>query len=121
LRGTSVTPEQYEAEIARLTEKCRRLAREVHQKDEAMRAKNIALDALNFVWCDGACPGGVNRYSGRPVSEAMVLAAERQARRLRRWWTGAHWKIENWPNLPTTQSEWHRAYLAAIKAKLADA
>lgn len=113
-----MTPEQYEAEIARLTEKCRSLARQVGQKDDALHAKNVALDALGWVWCDGACPSGVHRFTDETVTLEMVEAAERQARRLRKWWTGCHWKIENWPNIPTTQSDWHHRYINMIKAKV---
>ena len=47
--------------------------------------RNLELDALHYVWCDGGCEGGTHRWDGGKVTEEIVQAAERNTRRLRRW------------------------------------
>lgn len=95
-----------------------RLKQEIHYKNLALQEKNLALDALHFVWCDGACPSGVHRYTDETFTEDVVLQAEYQALRLRRKWNAMRWQIENLPHLPTTQSEWHRQYVERLKRKI---
>lgn len=49
--------------------------------------RNIELDALHYVWCDGGCNGGTHRFGEHPpLTPDIVAAAERNARRLRRWY-----------------------------------
>jgi hypothetical protein len=51
--------------------------------------KNMELDALYHVWCDGGCKGGALRFTGGhrgPLSEEVVKMAEENTRRLRRRW-----------------------------------
>lgn len=53
-----------------------------------LHQKNLALDAMHWVWRDGGCPGGVHRYDDMreaPLTEEIVAAAERNTERLRRW------------------------------------
>jgi hypothetical protein len=51
-----------------------------------LRRKNLELDALHFVWCDGGCADGVHRWDHGVLTEAIVAEAERNTARLRRWW-----------------------------------
>lgn len=57
--------------------------------DEARRnneRRNVELDALHYVWCDGGCRSGIHRYChGEPLTEAIVSAAEVTVGRMRRW------------------------------------
>jgi hypothetical protein len=51
--------------------------------------KNLELDALYHVWCDGSCKGGSLRFGGGhrgPLSEEVVRMAETNTQRLRRRW-----------------------------------
>lgn len=111
--------EELRAEVEALRARCDMQKRELHHKDEALREKNLALDALHYVWCDGGCVGGVHRYTDETFTEEVVLQAEYQALRLRRKFNGMRWQIENWPNLPTTQSDWHRQHVERLKRKIA--
>lgn len=53
--------------------------RENHQR-------NVEMDALHYVWCDGGCKSGVHRFGEHPpLTEAIIAAAERNVQRLRRW------------------------------------
>ena len=101
-----------------LRHRCENQARQLHFKDETLREKNLALDALHFVWCDGSCAGGVHRYTDETFTEEVVLQAEYQAKRLRMKYTNMTWVIENYPNLPNTQSDWHRQHVERLKRKL---
>lgn len=49
------------------------------------RERNLELDALHYVWCDGGCKGGVHRWSDGEVTEELVQLAERNTARLRSW------------------------------------
>ncbi len=58
------TPESYKSEITHL--------------HETLRQKNLALEALHYVWCSGPC-GGVKP----PLNEELVAMAEHQVKRMR--------------------------------------
>jgi hypothetical protein len=70
------------------------LLRELRRALQNNHKRNLQLDALHFVWCDGGCLGGVHRYDGRPhaVTEEIVQEAERNTARLRRWLTNYAFK-----------------------------
>jgi hypothetical protein len=84
----------------------------------SLERKNRQLDALHLVWCDGGCPRGVHRYQDDDVlvTEELVAAAERNTKRLRRWYEAVKFRFETYgPNprdpsrqFPATASEWRR-------------
>lgn len=51
-------------------------ARDIEHKDKNLRKKNLALDALHYVWCDGS--------TRQPLTEEIVAEAERNTARMRR-------------------------------------
>lgn len=53
--------------------------------NEALRERNLQLDAMHWVWCDGGCRGGMHRFGGCEPTEELVVMAERNARRMRTW------------------------------------
>ena len=59
--------------------------RELQWLYKVLERKNLQLDALGMVWCDGGCPGGVHRYNTREVTEEHVEFLEKNAARARRW------------------------------------
>jgi len=68
-------------------ETIKELRRQLRIQQEALERKNRELDALHFVWCDGTCSSGVNRWcDDEKITEELVELAERNTRRLRRWW-----------------------------------
>lgn len=73
---------------------CSKHSRELKHLNDVLHRKNIALDALNFVWCDGGCEGGTHRSTEGVITEEVVLAAEHHAKRLRTWWENYRWKID---------------------------
>jgi hypothetical protein len=63
------------------------LRRQIGIQQDALAKKNRELDAMHYVWCDGGCRYGVNRFCDQEkITEEIVERAERNARRLRRWW-----------------------------------
>lgn len=51
------------------------------------RDRNLELDALHYVWCDGGCEGGVHRFGEHPpVTAELVATAIRNTERLRAWY-----------------------------------
>lgn len=104
------------AKYDRLIERVKRQADQIRSKDEALHQKNLLLDALHMVWCDGACYNGVHRYEDRPVTEELVVLAERNTARLRRWFESVKWRLTS-GEYPTT-TEYHRQYLERIATKV---
>ncbi len=60
------------------------LRREIKHLNEVLREKNLSLDALHYVWCDGGCHDGTHRWTDGDITEELVLSAEENTRRLRR-------------------------------------
>lgn len=71
------------------------LRRQLRFANERNHERNVQLDALHFVWCDGGCYRGVHRFGDcdRPLTEETVIAAERNTARLRRWWNAARHRV----------------------------
>ena len=83
----ALTRMQRESNVA--IERHRRLKREHEWAMRDNHLKNLELDALYHVWCDGGCKGGALRFTGGhrgPITEEIVKMAEENTRRLRRWW-----------------------------------
>lgn len=94
LRRDSDLDEMRQADTETLLE-VRRLRAEVRHLQEVLHRKNVALDALHWVWCDGGCAGGVHRWSDNTeLSEDLVLTAERNTARMRRWLNNTAFKLE---------------------------
>jgi hypothetical protein len=89
----------------------------ITQLNEALRRKNLQLDALHLVWCSGGCPSGVHRWQPPEalVTEEMVTELETQAKRLRSWYTTVGYRSQ----LASQEgsSEWLRGYAARAAAK----
>jgi hypothetical protein len=98
-------------------ERIARLRAEIRQMQAAAERRNRELDALHLVWCDGGCPSGVHRWSDLVVTEELVAAAERNARRLRRWYGAVKFRLGL---KPPTADGWleHYAKRAAAKTDL---
>lgn len=74
--------------------------------------RNVALDALRYVWCNGGCGGGVCRYSHDvPVTQEVVDAAIENTGRLVCWWRNAGNKAE-WQSMAA-----ERRCCAALRAE----
>lgn len=99
-------------EVAELREKVRRQAADIRQMQLVLERKNRELDALHYVWCDGGCYRGVHRWTNTLVTKEMVEAAERQARRLRRWYRITEFRLR----MPGG-STWLRRYAERAAAK----
>ena len=93
----------YDAPIRRLKEhlagveaKNAELRRQITQANEALCARNIALDAQHHVWCDGGCEQGVHRRDGLgpgAVTEEVMAQARMNMQRLERWWTNRQGRL----------------------------
>lgn len=72
-----------------LEDQARLLRRELSIACEGNHQRNVELDALHAVWCDGGCAGGVHRFDKlgeKALSEEIVVAGEKAIARLRSWW-----------------------------------
>jgi hypothetical protein len=71
--------------LSALEAQVRSLKNEVAKKDRALHARNVALDGMAWVWCDGGCKGGVFRFSDTQLTGEMLHMIERNTERLKRW------------------------------------
>ena len=86
MSDVTVVLEMLKNRIVELEAENRELRRQITIKDASLERKNRELDALHFVWCSGGCEGGVHRWQDVPLTEDIVVEAERNTRRLREWW-----------------------------------
>lgn len=54
-------------------------------KDRALHARNVALDGMAWVWCDGGCHSGVFRFTDMKLTDEMLAMIQRNTSRLQRW------------------------------------
>lgn len=127
-RGASVAIAQLLADsLAPPRERVANQQHELANLQEAQRAKNLALDALHWVWCDGGCGGGVHRWDhSAEVTEEVVSMAERYAGRLRRWLGNRDGRIKYREAGDTEKAalvaEWSkRPAIDSLRCQLADA
>jgi len=73
--------------MSKLKKENEKLGKIILDLNEKLHEKNLELDALHWVWCDGGCGGGVHRYDHGELTEEIVRMVEGHAKRLRRWWT----------------------------------
>jgi hypothetical protein len=94
--GAVLEHRDYCPEIPRGTEQSLvdKLRRNVREMQVVAERKNRELDALHMVWCDGGCAGGVHRWTDVKVTRELVETAERNTRRLKRWYRIAEFRMK---------------------------
>jgi hypothetical protein len=103
--------------LGREREHVDRLKVNVRSMQESLERKNRQLDALHMVWCDGGCSSGVHRWSDALVTRELVETAERNTKRLRRWYRTVEFRMKL-PGADAWQQErWQRT---AAKTDLPD-
>jgi len=102
-------------ELERLKDKNRHQARQITLLQESLIQRNLDLDALHFVWCNGGCPSGVHRFVSdvECVTEELVERAERNTRRLRAWYETVKFRVEKY----RTVTGWHHDYAERAASK----
>ena len=79
--------------ILHLETKIRAQKKEIEHNHETLKLRSKALDAMWWVWCDGGCPTGTNRYKQLPeLTEEIVKLAERNVSRLRKWYNNTEFR-----------------------------
>jgi hypothetical protein len=106
-------------------EYCAEMRRQVETAQNNNRLRNLELDALHYVWCDGGCRYGVHRFGEHPPLTAdIVAAAERSVNRLKSWFiNAAGHKLPGTvdarkPGWAAARESIHRAYIAQTEAAL---
>lgn len=101
-----------DTEHLRLRDENARLKRDLTAREEALRRKNLELDALHFVWCSGGCETGVHRRNGKgseAVTREVVEEAIRNTDRLIEWF-GQHEFKRQWREMDAGAQARYRAY-----------
>lgn len=83
------------AECAALKKELVIVRRELSYAQDNNHKRNVELDTLHYVWCNGGCAGGVHRFGEHPeLTEEIVAAAERNTKRLRQWLSNHEGRIK---------------------------
>lgn len=96
-----------------LEERCETQRRELANLYDVLHRKNLELDALHMVWCDGGCVNGVHRWTDEPITEEIVALAERNTKRLRHWFDVVQFRLKHAP----MQSEWQQERAERLREK----
>lgn len=65
---------------------CKELRRQITIAIENNHERNLELDALHYVWCDGGCKYGAHRWTKEALTAETVRLAVRNTLRLVTWW-----------------------------------
>jgi len=107
-------------EIEQLLEKVRKLKRELRIAYANNEKRNIQLDALHFVWCDGGCGSGVHRWTSEELTAEIVAEAILNTNRLESWYINSEGRKANpgGGGYTTAQAKplWDKAKAAIKKA-----
>ena len=68
--------------IAALRRQLEEAKRTIGDLQDCLHKKNLALDALHYVWCSGGCESGTHRYSDQELTSEIVGEAVRNTDRL---------------------------------------
>jgi hypothetical protein len=105
-----------------LKEKISNKKLELRAVNEHNRRRNLELDALHYVWCDGGCYGGVHRWQKENLTREIVKEAVRNTARLVTWWNNHYEEPEDYKTnnrlcwkKPDEIVEWCREHEATIK------
>ena len=112
------TREELEAEIKNLKAELTCAYQNNHQR-------NLELDALHYVWCNGGCEGGTHFWSENKITEDIVLAADRNTQRMISWYINYLFRRLPWdfrmscfkPDGPTNGITWQEK-IKLFKQKL---
>lgn len=73
--------------IHELEERICEQRKQITIQTQAIKDRNLAMDALHYVWCSGGCKCGVHRFTSlTTLTEEVVREAELNTKRLRQWW-----------------------------------
>jgi hypothetical protein len=104
LVDSGASPDMRSIQLKALEGKIRTLKRQVENMQRALHDRNVELDALHHVWCDGGCTSGTHRWSEQTITEEVVAEAERNTKRLRRWFESFKYRNKMGWNGPTPVS-----------------
>lgn len=76
-------------------EQIKKLKYELAKANANNRKRNLQLDALKFVWCDGGCSRGVNRWQDKEPTEEELFEIVRNTNRLIAWFINKYCKNGN--------------------------
>ena len=83
-------------EVIALRTRVREQAKNIANMQQALRDRNLALDAFHYVWCDGGCVGGVHQNDGlgpEAITQEIVYEAMINTRRLETWWANRQGRL----------------------------
>ena len=81
--------------LSKERDKNKELKRQINYKDNSLHEKNLKLDAMHYVWCNGGCDSGVHRWFKEELTEEIVKEAESNTARLRTWFRNYKHKNNN--------------------------
>ena len=78
------------------SEEIENLRRQLRHANERNHERNLQLDALNFVWCDGGCLKGTRRWQDDELTGEQAIEYAKElalmAVRLQNWGQAKLWR-----------------------------
>lgn len=78
--------------ILEMIDQIEELRRQLSIQRDNNHARNLDLDALHYVWCNGGCDKGVHRWSSDEVTREIVDVAIRNVGRLVEWFNNHNFR-----------------------------
>lgn len=86
VESSALKDARIEVENGRLKAERDEAKRQVVNHQANNRERNLELDALHYVWCDGGCAGGIHRFGEHPpLTQEIVELAVRNTSRIVHW------------------------------------
>jgi hypothetical protein len=102
----------YIEEVSKLKEENEELRRQLSIQRENNHTRNLELDALHYVWCDGGCKTGIHRWTDQKITAELVETAVRNTTRLIHWYLNFVYRDpeRRWHLVP-----WYTRWMRTIK------
>jgi len=82
-------------EIGKARNQISKLKQEITSQRENNHQRNLELDAMHYIWCDGGCGGGAHRFTENNLDQGVIDAAIRNTSRLVTWWVNHKYRMGN--------------------------
>ncbi len=82
-------------EVEELKETIKTLREELTQAYSNNHERNLQLDALKFVWCDGSCSTGAHRWQDKKPTEEELFEIVKNTNRLISWYINQYCRVGN--------------------------
>lgn len=116
LQRVAAQRDEARQQLAETQQKNKKLRHEITVAQSNNRARNIELDALHYVWCDGGCLGGAHRFHDEELTGDIVAAAVSNTQRLITWYLNHEYRRAHKGEITYSQFQEFRRGVAHLQS-----